>query len=515
MQINSLLDKNAQQYPDKTYLFYKDEEITYKELHRKVNQVAASLRKLGVKEGDRIGLFLRNSPYFIYSWFAINRIGAVIVPINTSYLVDETSFILKNSEAMGIIAEDDVVNTIVEPVLEKCPNIELVISTGDSNEKIASDYSELFESTEEVKYVPRDEEDLASILYTSGTTGNPKGVMCPHRYYKNLGLAILKNLNLTKDDRLLTVLPLFHMNAQTLATMGSLISQSSLVLLERFSASSFWSDVKKYEATIFFYLGSILPVLLKLPITEEEKHNSVKIAVGAQANPERFDEYESRWDLKIVELYGMTEGIGTINPIDERKVSSCGKPFLNLELKIVDENDDKVAPNEVGQIVMRGPTTALGYWKDEENTEETFRDGWVYSGDMGYVDEEGYLYFVDRQKDIIRRSGENISSAEIEAVLMSNPAIVEAAAIPIIDEIRDEEVKVVVVPRDEYPDLSYEEIISWCKERLAPFKIPRYVEFRDELPKTETQKIIKTQLIKESENYLGWDRTIEKERENV
>src|SRR5699024_6288052 len=172
--------------------------------------------------------------------------------------------------------------------------------------------------------------------------------------YKNLGLSVYEGLELTEDDRLLTVLPLFHMNAQTLATMGSLISQSSLVLLDNFSASRFWSDVKQYGATIFFYLGSILPVLLKLPITDEEKINNVRIAVGAQANPNRFDEYESRWDLKIVELYGMTEGIGTINPLNRRKVSSCGKPFLNLKLKIVNEDDEEVAPHKVGQIVMKG-----------------------------------------------------------------------------------------------------------------------------------------------------------------
>jgi len=515
MQVNSLIDRNAQQCPDKTYLFYQDQQITYKELHRKVNQVAAALRKRGVKKGDRIGLYLRNSPYFIYSWFAINRIGAVIVPINTSYLVNETSFILENSEAMGLIAEDDVIETIVKPVLKRCPKIKLVISTGNSSESIAIAYNKLFEDSEEIEYEIQDEEKLASILYTSGTTGNPKGVMCPHRYYKNLGLSVYEGLELTEDDRLLTVLPLFHMNAQTLATMGSLISQSSLVLLDNFSASRFWSDVKQYGATIFFYLGSILPVLLKLPITDEEKINNVRIAVGAQANPNRFDEYESRWDLKIVELYGMTEGIGTINPLNRRKVSSCGKPFLNLKLKIVNEDDEEVAPHKVGQIVMKGPTAALGYWNDEANTKETFKDGWVYTGDMGYVDEEGYLYFVDRQKDIIRRSGENISSAEIESVLMSHPAIVEAAAIPIIDEIRDEEVKVVIVPRDEYADLSYTEIIHWCEEKLAHFKVPRYVEFRKELPKTETQKVIKAQLIEESERYMGWDRTIEKERENV
>src|SRR5699024_4520933 len=155
--------------------------------------------------------------------------------------------------------------------------------------------------------------------------------------------------------------------------------------------------------------------------------------------------------------------------------------------KIVNEDDEEVAPHKVGQIVMKGPTAALGYWNDEANTKETFKGGWVYTGDMGFVDEEGYLYFVDRQKDIIRRSGENISSAEIESVLMSHPAIVEAAAIPIIDEIRDEEVKVVIVPRDEYADLSYTEVIHWCEEKLAHFKVPRYVEFRKELPKTETQ----------------------------
>lgn len=508
MQINSLLDKNAKEVPNKIYLFSKNTETSYEELHAKVNNIASSLLEMGIKKGDKIALYLRNTHHFIYAWFAINRIGAVMVPINTSFLVNETTYILNNSQAMGIIAEEDVLAPIIIPAVKHCLQINFVITTGEKEQNNIIPFSDLVQVPGSVNY-NGEENELASLLYTSGTTGNPKGVMCAHRYYKYAGEVVRKALKVQKEDRLLTCLPLFHMNAQTLATSGSLASQSSIVLLERYSASTFWKDIKKYEATIFFYLGSILPILLKQPINESERNNKIRLAVGAQANPDKFSEYENRWSLKMIELYGMTEGIGAINPLDSRKIGSCGKAFPDHRLKIVDENYNELKNGEIGEIMLTGPSLSLGYFEDNEKTAETYRNGWVATGDLGYIDNEGYLFFVDRKKDIIRRSGENISSAEIERVLMNHPLIVEAAAIPIPDELRDEEIKVCIVPKEEAKDsLTHTEIIKWCESRLAKFKIPRYIVIRDSLPKTETQKIIKSKLIEESEYCVGWDRNL-------
>lgn len=507
MQINSSLDKNAEEVPNKTYLFAGDEEISYEEMYVKVNHIASSMLEIGIKKGDKVALYLRNTPNFIYAWFALNRIGAVMVPINTSFLVNETTYILNNSQAIGVIAEEQVLEPIILPAVKNSSNINFIISTGEETRNNIISLQELYEVPGYVNY-NGEENELASLLYTSGTTGNPKGVMCAHKYYKYAGQGVQKALNLQREDRLLTSLPLFHMNAQTLATSGSLSSQSSLVLLDKFSASTFWEDITKYGASIFFYLGSILPVLLKQSVTESEKNNKVRIAVGAQANPNKFEEYEKRWNLKMIELYGMTEGIGTINPLDARKVGSCGKSFADHHVKLVDEQQQEVKCGEVGEIALTGPSLTLGYFQDEEKTKETYRDGWVLTGDMGYMDNEGYLFFVDRKKDIIRRSGENISSAEIESTLMAHPSIIEAAAIPVPDEVRDEEVKVFVVPKkeEEASSLTSAEIIAWCEDKLANFKIPRYIEFRDYLPKTETQKVMKSKLIEESKYHVGWIR---------
>lgn len=506
MQINTILDDRAQEFPEKVYLYAGDSQITYKQLHQRVNRIAASLLELGVEKGDRIALYLRNTPNFIYSWFAINRIGAAIVPINTSLLANETAYILNDSEVKGIIAESDVMESVIFPALEKSPNVKIVISTSEKtlNEEIS--LSELYENPGGVDYTSYDEDNLVSILYTSGTTGNPKGVMCHHPYYYYLGTALNKSLEVKEDDRLLTCLPLFHMNAQTLATMGSLISNASLILLDGFRASTFWEESNKYDATIFFYLGSILPVLLKQPMTEEEENNQLRIMTGAQASVKKFDEFEKRWNVKLIELYGMTEGGGAINNIKSRKVGSCGKSFINHELKVVDENDNELPSGLIGEIIFKGPSLSLGYWNDEEKTNKSYRNGWMHSEDMGYMDEDGFLFFVDRKKDIIRRSGENISSAEIEGILMTHPAIVEVAAIPVPDDIRDEEIKVFIVLKDKMQSTTPESIITWCEDKLAKFKIPRYIAFRESLPKTETQKIKKSSLIKETEQSIGWDK---------
>jgi crotonobetaine/carnitine-CoA ligase len=510
MQINECLDRWAEKTPEKIYLFSKDGSISYKELHQKVNRIASSLLKLGVGKGDRIALYLRNTPTFIYSWFALNRIGAVMVPINTSLLVGETAYILKDSQVIGVIAEEDVVDSVIFPALKECLEMQFVITTGDQKKYKVIPFSDLYRESGHVDYTPLDDNQLASILYTSGTTGNPKGVMCAHRYYNYLGSSGRRALDIRESDRLLTCLPLFHMNAQVLATVGSLMSNASLILLEKFDASTFWQDVTEYEATVFYYLGSILPILLKLPVTEDEKNSKLRLAVGAQANPVMIGEYEKRWNLKMIELYGMTEGGGTINPLNARKKGSCGKAFFDHEVRVVDENDIEKSSGEIGEIIFKGPSLTLGYWNNQKATSEAYRNGWMHSGDMGYMDNEAYLFFVDRKKDIIRRNGENISSAEIEKVLMAHPKIVEAAAIPVRDEIRNEEVKVYVVLKEneDRESLSPEKIIAWCEARLASFKIPRYIDYLDSLPKTPTQKIQKSILKKESEDLSKntWDR---------
>lgn len=504
--LNQLLDRHAKHVPDKAYLFTNNDRLTYRDVHACVNALAISFCSLGIQKGDRIALYLRNRPEFVYAWFALNRIGAVMVPINTTLIEKEVSYILNDSAVIGVIGEDQDIEHILDPAIAQCDSIRLCITTGIARNGWMS-MDSLLENGGSFRYDIPNDEDLASILYTSGTTGNPKGVMCPHRYYIHLAQSAKKALELSEKDRLLTCLPLFHMNAQVLTVTTSLLSESSIVLLDKFQPTTFWQQVADYRATVFYYLGSILPLLSKLPETEEEMKNTLRLAVGAQADPERIVEYETRWKLEMIELFGMTEGGGTVNHVGNRRVGSSGIAFENHEIMIVDEMGNPLPAQQAGEIIFTGPSLTLGYWNNIAETQKAYRDGWMYSGDIGYMDEDGFLYFLDRKKDIIRRNGENISSAEIERVLMAHPKIMEVAAISVPDDLRGEEVKVYVVVKTG-ERIQAEEIIEWCEPVMAKYKIPRFIEFRASLPKTATQKIQKSVLKNEISDSSStvWDR---------
>ncbi len=509
-QANELLNKWNQQKPNDVYLYFEDQEITFKQLLDRVNSTAVKLIDLGIKPGERVALFLFNSPEFIYAWFAINKIGAVMVPINTGFKKNETEFILQNSGCKGIIADELVLDDVVIPASGNSPLIEWIAVRGHSSVTNILSFEDFFSGNNTIETIRWPDENLAAILYTSGTTGKPKGVMCPYSYYSSIAEAASTWLSFKPDDRFLTILPLFHMNAQTTSTMGSLNLGASLILLNGFNPATFWQTMKKYKATIFNYLGLMLPFLVSLPVTAEEKDNPVRYAIGAQADPNQIDALEKRWDLSIIELFGMTEIGGTCNPIEGKKLGSCGLPMTGHTVRIVDENGEQLPTGEIGEITVSGSSITLGYWRNEEETNKTYRDGFVFTGDVGYLDEDGFLFFVGRRKDIIRRSGENIASAEVENVVMAHPKVVEAAALPVPDPVRDEEVKIyVVLKQGETPEtLPPEEIVSWCQDQLAKFKIPRYIEYIDQLPKTNTQKVRKIELIEAKTDLTigAWDR---------
>ena len=516
LQANEMIDKWNETQPDKVYLYFKDQEITYRELAAKANSVANKLLELGVQKGDRLALSLKNCPEFLYAWLAVNKIGAIAVPFNSMLKADETAFILNNSGCIALIAENEFLAPVILPALQKCPSVKWVAARGNPDSPGVLNFSDFLNNPSPVKTIHWDDEELAAIIYTSGTTGNPKGVMCPHRLFSLNGEAFAQWFKLTPEDRLFTLLPLYHVNALNTSTMGSLARGASLILLDGFNPETFWLDIARYKATIFNYLGSMLPVLMKRPITPEERNHHLRLAIGAQADPDLIETYEKRWGVVLIELYGMTEIGGTVNPLDRRKKGSCGVPFYEKTVKIVDDKGEELPPYQVGEIIMTSQGSSTGYWQNPEETAKTYRDGWVYSGDLGYMDEEGYLFFAGRKKDIVRRSGENISAMEVENAVMSHPGVMIAAVLPVPDPIRDEEVKVyVVLKQGETPEsVPPEDIIRWCEEKLAKFKVPRYIEYRDSLPRTETQKIAKAVLKSEKTDLTAgtWDRFAEKNR---
>jgi acyl-coenzyme A synthetase/AMP-(fatty) acid ligase len=510
MQPNEILTQWADRIPDKVFLYFRDMELTYGRLQENVNRVANAFSEMGVKEGDRIALYLRNGPEFLYCWFGLNKIGAAMVPVNTAFRREETTFVVNDSGSRGIVAEADVMENLILPILSDCPNVQWCVSTGSESQKGVKPFAELLEGEARLETRRFPDDALAAILYTSGTTGNPKGVMCPHSYYEAFSRTNAEIMQVEPEDRWMTLLPLFHMNAQCTTTVGSLAAGASTIYLDGFDPAQFWPNAVRYQATLFNYLGSILPILYRLPPAPEEKEHSIRLFIGAQADPQMIPEYERRWGVRILELYGMTEIGGAVNPMDAPRLGSCGKAMPGHEIKIRDDQGKELPAGEVGEITMRGESMTLGYWQNPEATNAAYKDGWLYSGDLGYLDADGYLYFVDRKKDVIRRSGENISSAELEKVVMSHPGVLDAAAIPVPDPIRDEEVKIYVVLRqgETRESVPPEEIIEWCRERLAKFKVPRYIEYRDDLPRTATQKVQKGVLKKEKDDLAqgAWDR---------
>ena len=447
-QANELLEKWVTLQPDKTYLYFEEQEVSYRQFHHRVNSAAHHFRSLGIGKGDRVALYLLNCPEFLYAWFGLNKIGAIMVPINTGFRSQETAFILNNAGCRGVIVDGFFLEGIVKPAASESPTIEWIALRGKSVDPKILSFDDFLTHETSLETVCWPEEELAAILYTSGTTGVPKGVMCPHRYYTVIGYAAEQWLSLTQEDRLLTILPLFHMNAQTISTMDSLSAGGSLVLVNGFNPATFWPMIKRYGATIFNYLGLMLPFLAKMPVTPEEEDNPVRYACGAQADPNMIEIFEKRWKLNMIELYGMTEVGGTCNPAQGKRIGSCGLPLPGHEIRIVGDTDRELPSGQIGEITVRGPSITLGYWNNPEETNKTYRSGWVFTGDMGYLDNDGFLFFAGRKKDIIRRSGENIAAAEVENCLMGHPGIAEAAAIPVPDPVRDEEVKAYIVLKE-------------------------------------------------------------------
>ncbi|HYB20123.1 MAG TPA: AMP-binding protein, partial [Thermodesulfobacteriota bacterium] len=355
------------------------------------------------------------------------------------------------------------------------------------------------------------EEDMAQIIYTSGTTGFPKGVIHAQKDFVLTGEAFTLCAGIEENDRLMTFSPLFHANAEYYSTMGALAGGASLILIAKFSAGQFWDQVVYYGATEFNFIGAVGRILCARPEREFRPEHGVKTAYGALVTSDVYEMFTRRFKIpNVIDGYGLSEVPRVSqNPIGGViKMKSMGIPAKHpdpnltfTEVKVVDEEGRAVGPGVKGELVVRSPVMMKGYFKDEEKTKEAIRDGWLYTGDYVYQDEDGYLFFVDRKKDIIRRKGENISASEVETVVLSHPKVLEAAVVAVPSELGEDEALAVLVLK-EGQALTPEEVIDWCKECLADFKIPRYIQFRGSLPKTATQRVAKY-LLKQEKDLLA------------
>jgi crotonobetaine/carnitine-CoA ligase len=506
MNIPQILEDACRSNPDKIFLYFKSARITYKDFWENACRAANWFMKLGIKRGDRVCVSLPNCPEFLYIWLGLSHIGGIIVPINISYKEEESAHILRHSECSALVGnEDTLANT--KRVRLGMGHLNHIISTSEAPDPGVLNFRPFMEENSEHSPPVRiTEDDISSIMYTSGTTGVPKGVMVTQRAYTCCGQGYTHWADITHQDRLFTCLPLYHANAQYYSTMGSLAAGASLILEDRFSASLFWGQIRSYKATIFNFIGMMVAILMKQPESPDDHENPVRIAYGTPAlDKELQDRFEDRFGLTILSGYALTEcPFGTIQPLHGiRKSKSIGLPRYHPEfenkIRVVDENGQEVPVGQVGELIIKNPTVTPGYFRNPEETKRAVRDGWLYTGDNASRDEEGYFYFVDRKKDVIRRRGENFSSIEVEDVLNSHPQVLECAVIGIPSELTDEEVKAYVVPRSG-EKIEPAELFEWCGKKLAKFKVPRFLEFRDFLPKTPTHRVEKYKLREEKKD---------------
>ncbi|MEK4532974.1 AMP-binding protein [Solibacillus sp. FSL K6-1554] len=503
--VGELLQLRAQESPDKTFLNFADQRFSYKEVDELSNRIANSLLDLGIKKGDKIAMLLGNGKEFVLSAFGILKIGAVEVPINTAHKKQLLQYQLDQSDSVAIIVGTEYLD-VVEEVLHECPKIKHVIVNNDSDHSYIK-FSQLLAGLSAPIEIDVHYTDIQSIMYTSGTTGPSKGVVVTHRHCILIATDWLKINNFSANDKLYTPLPLFHTIAHQLGIMSVLVAGAEIAVVEKFSVTNFWNDIRKYESTVAHVIFAMIPILLNQKDTPDDKnHNLRSVYIGPSALSDAFEE---RFGAKVVEVYGATEtAFLTSCEYGEFKAGSCGKANDNYEIKIVDDFDEEVPVNTVGEIIVRSKqpySLAQGYYNMYKETVESFRNLWFHTGDFGYKDESGYYYFVDRKKDAIRRKGENISSFEVEKIINAHPSVLETAAIAVPSELNEDEVKICVVLQ-KGENLTAQELFKYAEDHMAKFMVPRYIEFYESIPKTSNGKVQKVYLREQGIN----ENTIDK-----
>jgi carnitine-CoA ligase len=490
--LGELLDRSAARHGDELWLRFAEDAYTFREAARRGDNAAAEFQRLGIEPGDRVVFVAGNSADLVFQWFGLNKVGGVFAPLNPRAPTSDVA-------SAAVRAEPKLI--VVGPGIAADP-AELGQVAGAAVVSI----EELSAGRRDPTSLPHvDPDSVAVFINTSGTTGLSKLVMQTHRTYVLTGESFPWWLGLDSSDRLMTALPLFHLNAQAYSTVGSLTAGAGLVLLDRFTASSFWEQARRFSATEVNMIGAMIEILTRQPESPADRDHSVRIVYTAPALPrERHLAVEARFGVRVVIGYAMSESpFGTIWPRDAEPVyGSMGTarqhPTLGAinEIRIVDDSGADLPPDETGEVLLRNPGIMQGYFRMPAETARALDGGWLHTGDLARRDEAGYLHFVARKKDIIRRRGENLSPVEVEQVLAAHPDVVEAAVIGVPSELTDEEVKAFLVLRAGAAS-DPEALRAWATARLAAFKLPRYVEVVDDLPHTPTGRIAKHHLPRE------------------
>lgn len=516
--INSLWRTAVELWPDRPYLECGPRAVTYREAYEEIVSLAAGLKDHGVAAGDRVVTLFSNSVEGALIWFAVNAVGAVWVPVNLANKGEFLRHQIAEAGAKVVLGEDIYVERVAQ-VIAGLPLVTLLVSRTQSVEVdgvSSMSLGDFRRATPELKLAEAAPGDLSMLIFTAGTTGPSKACMISHNYACNLARQYLVGTARTADEVAWTALPLFHFNATATGLISTLMIGSKLFLAEKFSVSGFWDQIEQSGARVATLLGAMLTLVANAPRNPaaERCFGQLRAVRGAPFPAELQDRWREQFGTQILgsHSYGLTEATCVTSlPAAETQTAppgSCGRLNGDFDVRIVDENDVEVPVGTSGEIIVRPlrPNVMFqGYWNRPEATLAVTRDLWFHSGDLGMFDDEGYLYFKDRKKDYLRRRGENISSYEVETTFFQHPAVKEVAVHAVPSTMTEDEVKVTVVLQPG-STITEQELCEWSVDRLPYFAVPRFVEFRDELPKNPVGRVMKYQLREQGVTSATFDR---------
>lgn len=509
--LEALLAQRAIANGDHVFVQEADTATTYREFDVLVSRLASGLAGLGVAHGDRVCLGLPNGLDFLVASFALMRLGAVQVPLSLEYRSAQVSYVLADADACMLICSGEFYAEHAE-VIEKSVLTTVVSTALDPPVDHVTVHAWYDVVATEASFIPRmvTPSDSMAIIYTSGTTADPKGVLLCHEHELTLAENIAASIDLTADDCFYNFYPLHHNTGLGIITGAVLVACARMLLTDRFSQSRFWTDVTEHGCTVFYGMGPILEILLKGNEDISREHSLTR-CFGIAIGDDQAERFAARYGVRFVTGYGSTEiNMVAIGVPDPSRPGAAGRVLPDFEVAIVDDADEMLPPGSVGEIVVRPRrpyVTSLGYWRKGAETAQAWRNLWIHTGDAGRGDADGYLYFVDRLRDVIRHRGNNVSSVEVENVILTITAVSDAAVIPVPSDLGeyDQDICAVVVARSGV-SLDPAAIIEVCAEQLPSYAVPRYVELVDELPKTPTGKVRKAQLRSAPPSGKRWDR---------
>ena len=488
---------------DRPFLMFGDDTYSFADVEDRSARIATGLRGIGVARRSHVALVLGNCPEYLWAWFGAARIGAPVVPVNVALKGDGLVHVLDHSDAETLVIHHDYLERFAS-VRARLPKLRRVVVVGAHAGSDVSWETVAASSPDGADDPAIEASDLMLVMYTSGTTGLPKGVVIPQGQILG-GPLLLSLAGVTEADTLYTCLPLFHANASIISVWGAFGLGTRIALGPRFSASRFWDEIRRHGATEFHALGAMLPILFKQPAKPDDADNPCRLVISAACPKEIWEPFEERFGVEIVEFYGTVEG-GLTMAGSDAPVGSIGKPLVFNEMKVVRDDDTECAPDEVGELISRpvGGGGMVRYYKNEQATADKTRGGWLRSGDLVYADEAGYLWFVDRKTDSMRRRGENISSYEVEQVLNAHPDVLESAVFAVPSDLGEDDVMAALVlqPGAHFDPIA---ITAHCEDKMAYFMVPRYLRVVEELPKTGTHRVQKGQLRDAGVTADTWD----------